>query len=67
MSRRARQRIVRKISAEKFVMSPTANQAMLVDLRIRQTSRRLLFQRKIANKRMVRSVIEAIWRERRKA
>jgi len=58
--------MVRKISAQKFVKRPSANQAALVYFRMRQTSRRLLFQRKIASRRMVRIVIDAIWRERRK-
>src|ERR1043165_6536203 len=61
-----RQRNVRKISAVKLVKRPRANQAMDVDFRMRQTSRRLLFQRKIARRRMVSSVIEMIWRGRRK-
>src|ERR1700726_222065 len=59
-----RQRRVRKMSAEPLMISPIANQIGLVVSRMRQTSRRLLFQRKSARKTTGRtrmSVVRRMW------
>src|SRR6476659_7599100 len=58
--------MVRKTSAIQLTRNADASQYGLVDVMMRQTSCRSLFQRKSPRKKIVSSAMEVTWRMRRK-